>query len=148
VGSGDFSPHEIYGSEDLCRGTAAIYPMISECERALDALTLQPTPYDPNYVEGLYLDYTFSNGDLYPDAKGMISNSSSSSSGKSDLTSSGYVLDYDSDMLIEAGSYVGDNDICPLAQGEISEGPTSPSGMHCMMASHGDGNGSRVTKSC
>jgi hypothetical protein len=89
--------------------------MISECERALDALTLQPTPYDPDYVEVLYSDYTCLNGDLYPDAKGMIGNSSSSSSGESDLTSSGYVLDYDLDMLIEAGLYIGDSDIYPLA---------------------------------
>jgi hypothetical protein len=40
--------------------------MISECERALNALMLQPTPYDPDYVEGLYLYYTYSDDDFYP----------------------------------------------------------------------------------
>jgi hypothetical protein len=74
----------------------------------------------------------------------MIGNSSGSSSGESALTGSGYIIDYDSYTLIEAGSYVGDDDIYPLAQGEISDDPTLPSGVHCMMASHGDGNGSRV----
>jgi hypothetical protein len=54
-----------------------IYPTISKCEQALDALTLQPTPYELDYVEGLYSDYTCSNDDLYPEAKEMISNSSS-----------------------------------------------------------------------
>jgi hypothetical protein len=118
--------------------------MISECQRALDAFTLQPTPYDPDYVKGLYSDYTYSNHDLYPKAKGMIGNSSSSCSGESALTGSGYILDYDSDMLIKAGSYVGEDDIYPMARGEINNDPTSPSSMHCMMASHIDGSGSRV----
>jgi hypothetical protein len=45
----------------------------------------------------------------------IVSYSSSSSLGESALTGSGYVLDYDSDMLIEADSYVGDDDIYPLA---------------------------------
>jgi hypothetical protein len=45
------------------RGTAAIYPTISECEWALNALMLHPTPYDPDYVEGLYSDYTCSDYD-------------------------------------------------------------------------------------
>jgi hypothetical protein len=58
VGARDFSSHEIAGCEDPRGGTAAIYPMISECERALNALMLRPTPYDPDYVEGLYSDYT------------------------------------------------------------------------------------------
>jgi hypothetical protein len=115
MGFGDFSPHEISGCEDPRGGTAAIYPTISEYERALDALALQPTPYDPDYIEGLYSDYTCSDGDLYPEAKGMIGSSSSSSSGESALTGSGYILDYDSDMLIEADSYIGDDDIYPLA---------------------------------
>jgi hypothetical protein len=44
MGAGDFSAHEIAGCEDPRGGTAAIYPTISECERALNALTLQPTP--------------------------------------------------------------------------------------------------------
>jgi hypothetical protein len=46
--------------------------MISECEWALNTLTLQPTPYDPDYFEGLYSDYTCSNDDVYPEAKGKI----------------------------------------------------------------------------
>jgi hypothetical protein len=144
MGSRDFSPHEISGCEDPRGGTAAIYPTIFDCEWALDALTLQPTPYDPDYVEGLYSDYTCSDDDLYPEAKGMISNSNSSSSDDSALTSSDYIHDYDSDMLIEADSYIGDDDIYPLARGKISDEPTSPSGMHCMMASHEDGSKSRV----
>jgi hypothetical protein len=78
VGARDFLAHEIAGCEDPRGGTAAIYPMISECERALNALTLQPTPYDPNYVEGLYSDYTCSDDDVYPEAKGKIGNSASS----------------------------------------------------------------------
>jgi hypothetical protein len=56
VGIGDFPPHEIAGYQDPRGDTAAIYPTISECEHALNALTLQPTPYDPDYVEGLYSD--------------------------------------------------------------------------------------------
>jgi hypothetical protein len=60
VGAGDFSSHEIVGCEDPRGGTAAIYPTISKCERALNALTLCPTPYDPDYIEGLYSDYTCS----------------------------------------------------------------------------------------
>jgi hypothetical protein len=78
VGAGDFSSHEITGCEDPQGGTAAIYLTISECERALNALTLHPTPYDPDYVEGLYSDYTWSDDDVYPEAKGKIGNSASS----------------------------------------------------------------------
>jgi hypothetical protein len=63
----------------------------------------------------LYSYYTCSDDNLYPEAKGMIGSSSSSSSGESALTGSGYIIDYDSDMLIEAGSYVGDDDIYPMA---------------------------------
>jgi hypothetical protein len=71
VGAGDFSSHEIAGCEDPRGGTAAVYPTISECERGLNALTLRTTPYDPNYVEGLYSDYTcLDNDDIYPEAKG------------------------------------------------------------------------------
>jgi hypothetical protein len=51
-------------------GTAAIYLTIPECERDLNALTLHPTPYDPDYIEGLYLDYTCSDDDVYPEVKG------------------------------------------------------------------------------
>jgi hypothetical protein len=42
--------------------------------------------------------------------------------------------------MIEAGSCIDDDDIYPLAQGEISDDSVSPSGGHCMMALHGDGN--------
>jgi hypothetical protein len=140
VGIGDFSPHEIAGYEDPRGGTAAIYPMISECERALNALTLHPAPYDPDYIEGLYSDYTCSDDDIYPKAKGKIGNSVSSHSSEFAISGSGYVVDYDSDTMIEVGSCIGDDDIYPLVQGEISNDSVSPSGEHSMMASHGDGN--------
>jgi hypothetical protein len=42
--------------------------------------------------------------------------------------------------MIEAGLCIGDDDIYPLAQGEISDDSILPFGGHCMMASHGDGN--------
>jgi hypothetical protein len=48
VGDGDFSLHKIAGCEDPHGGNAAVYPTISDCERALNALTLQPAPYDPD----------------------------------------------------------------------------------------------------
>jgi hypothetical protein len=72
VGARDFSSHEIAGCEDPRGGTAAVYPMISEWERALNALTLRTAPYDPDYVEGLYSDYTCSDDDddVYPEARG------------------------------------------------------------------------------
>jgi hypothetical protein len=95
-------------------------------------------------VKGLYSDYTYSNDDFYPEAKGMIGNSSNSSSGESTLTGCSYIIDYDSDVLIEVGLCIRDDDIYPLPQGKISDDPTSPSGIHCMMASHGDRNESRV----
>jgi hypothetical protein len=50
VGARDFSSYKIAGCEDPRGGTAAIYPTIFECERALNALTLRPMPYDPDYV--------------------------------------------------------------------------------------------------
>jgi hypothetical protein len=103
VGAKDFSAHEITGCEDPRGGTAAIYPTISECEQALNALTLQPMPYDPDYVEGLYSDYTCSDDDIYPEAKGKIGNSANSCSSESAISGSGYVVDYDSDTMIEAG---------------------------------------------
>jgi hypothetical protein len=83
-------------------GTIAICPTIFECERALNALTLHPTPYDPDYVEGLYLDYTCSDDDVYPEAKEKIGNSASSYSSKSTISGSGYVVNFDSDTMIEA----------------------------------------------
>jgi hypothetical protein len=109
VGTGDFSSHKIAGCEDPRGGTAAIYPTISECERALNALTLRPTPYDLDYVEGLYSDYTCSDDDdVYPEAKGKIGNSASSYSSKSATSDGGYVIDYDSNTMFEVGSYIGD----------------------------------------
>jgi hypothetical protein len=144
VGAGDFSSHEIAGYEDPRGCTAAIYPMISECEQALNALTLHPTPYDPDYVKGLYSDYTCSDDDVYPEAKGKIGNSASSYLNKSATSDGGYVIDYDSDTMIEVGSCIGDDDIYPLALGEISDDSIPPFGGHCMMASHGDGNEHRA----
>jgi hypothetical protein len=142
VGAGDFLSHEIAGCEDPRGGTAAVYPMICECEQALNALTLRTAPYDPDYVEGLYSDYTCSNDDddFYPEAKGKIGNSASSYSSESATSSNGYMVDYDSDIMIEVGSYVGDDDIYPPALGEISDDSIPPFGGHCMMASHRDRN--------
>jgi hypothetical protein len=142
VGVGDFLSHEIAGCEDPRGGTAAIYPTISECERALNALTLRPTPYDPDYVKGLYSDYTCSDDDddVYPEATGKIGNSASSCSSKSATSDGGYRVDYDSDIMIEVGSHIEDDEIYPPALGEISDDSIPPFGGHCMMASHGDGN--------
>jgi hypothetical protein len=101
VGAGDFLSHEIAGCEDPRGGTAAVYPTISECERAVNALTLRTAPYDPDYVEGPYSDYTCSNDDdVYPEAKGKIGNSDSSYSSESVTSSNGYMADYDSDIMI------------------------------------------------
>jgi hypothetical protein len=108
VGAGDFSSHEITGCEDPQGGTTAIYLTISECERAFNALTLRPTPYDPDYVEGFYSDYTCSDDDddVYPEGKGKICNSDSSYSSESIASSNGYMVDYDSDIMIKVGSYI------------------------------------------
>jgi hypothetical protein len=90
VGAGDFSSYEIAGCEDPRGGTAAIYPTKSKCEQALNALMLRPTPYEPDYVEGLYSDYTFSDDDdVYPEAKGKIGNLVSSYSIKSATSDGG-----------------------------------------------------------
>jgi hypothetical protein len=145
VGAGDFSSHEIAGCEDPRGGTAAVYPTISECERALNALTLRTVPYDLDYVEGLYSDYTCSDDDdVYPEAKGKIGNSDSSCSSGSVTSSNEYMVDYDSDLLVEVESYLRDDDIYPPALGEISYDSTPSFGGHCMMASHGDGNENRA----
>jgi hypothetical protein len=145
VGAGDFSSHEIAGCEDPRGGITAIYPTISECERALNALTLCPMPYDPDYVEGLYSDYTCSDdGDVYPEAKGKIGNSASSYSSKSAMSDSGYMIDYDSDTMFEVRSCIGDDDVYPLVLGEISDDSIPPFGGHLMMATHGDGNEHRA----
>jgi hypothetical protein len=146
VGAGDFSSHEIASCEDPRWGTSAVYPTISECDRALNTLTLRTAPYDPDYVEGLYSDYTCSDDDddVYPEAKGKIGNSASSASHCESVASSdGYVADYDSDFMIEVGPYVESDDVYPPALGEISDDSTPWSGGHCMMASHGDGNENR-----
>jgi hypothetical protein len=143
VGAEDFSSHEIAGCEDPRGGTTAIYPTISECDRALNALTLCTAPYDPDYVEGLYSDYTCSDDDddVYHEAKGKIGNSVGSASPcESAASSNGYVADYDSDFMIEVGPYVKSDDVYPPAWGEISDNSTPWSGGHCMMAFHGDKN--------
>jgi hypothetical protein len=115
--------------------------MISECERALNAFMLSPTTYNPDYVEGLYSDYTCSDDDdVYPEAKGKIGNSASSYSSKSATSDGGYVIDYDSDTMFEVRSCIGDNHIYSLTLGEISDDSIPPFGGHYMMASHGDGN--------
>jgi hypothetical protein len=44
-----------------------------------------------------------SDDDVYPEAKGKIGNSVSSYSSESAISSSGYVVNYDSDTMIEAG---------------------------------------------
>jgi hypothetical protein len=144
MSAGDFSSHEIAGCEDPRGGIAAIYPTISECERALNALMLRPAPYDPDYVEGLYSDYTCSDDDVYPEAKGKIGNSASSYSSKSATSDGGDVIDYDSDTMIEVRSCIGDDDVYPLVLGEISDDSIPPFGGHYMMASHGDGNEHRA----
>jgi hypothetical protein len=141
VGAGDFSFHEITGCEDPRGGTAAVYPTIFECEWALNALTLCITPYDPDYVEGLYSDYTCSDdNDVYPEAKGKIGNSDNSYLSGSATSSNEYMVDYDSDLMVEVESYLRDDDIYPPALGEISDDSIPLFGGHCMMASHGDGD--------
>jgi hypothetical protein len=145
MGAGDFSSHEIVGCEDPRGGTAAVYPTISECERVLNALTLRTAPYDPDYVEGLYSDYTCSDDDdVYPESKGKIGNSDSSCSSGSVTSSNEYMVDYDSDLLVEVESYLRDDDIYPPALGEISDNLTPSFGGHCMMVSHRDGNENRA----
>jgi hypothetical protein len=144
MGAGYFSSHELLGCGDPRGCTATIYPTISECQRALDALTLQPTPYDPNYAKGLYSEYTCSNNDFYPKMKGKVKESDSSSLANSALTGSGYIIDFDRDMLIDTRSYFGAYDIYPLTRGEIEEHSPSPAGKHYIMASHGEGSESSV----
>jgi hypothetical protein len=103
-------------------------------------------PYDPDYVEGLYSDYTCSDDDddVYPEARGKIGNSDSSYSSESAASSNRYMVNYDSDIMIEVGSYIGDDDVYPPALGKISDDSIPPFGGHCMMASHGDGNEHRA----
>jgi hypothetical protein len=134
MGAGYFSSHKIAGCEDPRGDTLAVYPTISECERALNALTLRTTPYNPNYVEGLYSDYTCSDDDddVYPEAKGKIGNSDSSYSSESATSSNGYMVDYDSNIMIEVRYYIGDDDIYPPALGEISDDSIPPFGGHSM----------------
>jgi hypothetical protein len=54
------------------------------------------------------------------------------------------MVDYDSDIMIKVGSYIGDDDVYPPAFGEISDDSILPFGGHCMMASHRDGNEHRA----
>jgi hypothetical protein len=148
VGAGDFLSHEIAGCEDPRGGTAAVYSMISECKRALNALTLRTMPYNPDYVEGLYSDYTcLDDDDIYPEAKGKIGNSDSLYSSSSTTSSNEYMVDYDSDLTIEVKSYLRDDDTYPPALGEISDDSIPQFGGHCMMVSHGDGNKNRANDS-
>jgi hypothetical protein len=147
VGAEDFSSYEIAGCEDPRGGTAAVYPTISECERALNALTLHTAPYDPDYVEGLYSDYTCSDDDddVYPEAKRKIGTSASSCSpSESAASSDGYMADYNPNFMIEVRPYVENDDVYPPALGKISDDSTPWSGGHCMMASHDDGNKNRA----
>jgi hypothetical protein len=144
MGTGDFFAHEITGCEDPQGGTTAIYLTISECERALNTLTLCPTPYDPDYVDGLYSDYTCSDDDIYPEAKGVIGHSTSSYSSESAASGDRYMADYDSDIMIEVGPCIEDDDIYPTVLGKISDDSILPFGGHCMMASHEDGNEHRA----
>jgi hypothetical protein len=147
VGTRDFSSHETAGCEDPRGGTAAIYPMISEYDQALNALMLRAAPYDPNYIEGLYLDYICSDdaNDIYPEAKGKIGNLASSCSPSESVASSdNYATDYDSDFMIEVGSYAKNDNVYPPALGKISDDSIPWFGGHCMMASHNDGNKNRA----
>jgi hypothetical protein len=147
VGARDFSSHEITGCKDPRGGTAAVYPTISECERALNALTLRTAPYDPDYVKGLYSDYTCSddNDDVYPEAKRKIGTSASSCSpSESAASSDDYMADYNPDFMTKVRPYIENDDIYPPALGEISDDLTPWSGGHCMMASHDDGNENRA----
>jgi hypothetical protein len=141
VGAGDFSSHEFADCDDPRGGTAAVYPTISECKWALNALTLCTAPYDPDYVKGLYSDYTCSDDDdIYPKAKGKIGNSDSSYSSGSAMLGNEYMVDYDSKLMVEVESYLRDDDVYPPALGKISDDSTPLFGGHCMMASHGYGN--------
>jgi hypothetical protein len=101
-------------------------------------------PYDPEYVEGLYSDYTCSDDDVYHEAKGKIGNSASSYLSETTTSGSGYVVDYDSDTMIEVGSCIEDDDIHSLALGENSDDSIPPFGGHYMMALHRDGNKHRA----
>jgi hypothetical protein len=60
------------------------------------------------------------------------------------MSSNEYMVDYDSDLLVEVESYLRDDDIYPPALGEISDDSTPSFGGHCMMASHGDGDENRA----
>jgi hypothetical protein len=84
-----------------------------------------------------------------PKPRGAVEKTSSLSSENSALTGSGYIInsDSDADMLIDIGLYIGEDDIYPLAHGEVEDNSKPSTGMHCMMASHGDASGSRVNGS-
>jgi hypothetical protein len=70
--------------------------------------------YDPDYIKGLYSDYTCldDDDDVYLEAKGKIGTSASSCSpSESAASSDGYAADYDSDFMIEVGPYVENDDV-------------------------------------
>jgi hypothetical protein len=119
-----------------------IYSTIFECQKALDALDLHSTPYDANYIDDLYSDYTFSDDDFFPETKGAIGKSRSYSSGDSAIIESGNISD--SDFIIDSDIHADEDDINSLARGEIEDAPQPPSRMQCMMASHGEANGNRT----
>jgi hypothetical protein len=101
VGPRDFSSHEISGCDDPCGGSAMIYSTIFECQKALDALDLHSTPYNANYIDDLYSDYSCSDDDFFPETKGAIGKSRSSSSGDSAIIGSGNIID--SDFIVDSG---------------------------------------------
>jgi hypothetical protein len=77
--------------------------MIFECQKALNALDVHAAPYNANYVGGLYSEYTYSDDDFFPEAKGNLGKSSGSSSGDSAITGGGYIVNSDSDFIVEFG---------------------------------------------
>jgi hypothetical protein len=117
--------------------------MIFEWQRALDIIDLHVVPYDTNYVNGLYSDYTYSDDDFSFQAKGDGEKSSGRSSGNSVVSGSGYAIDSDSDFIIEFETPSGDDNIYSVADGEIGDTPQQPTRVQCMMASHGNASGGR-----
>jgi hypothetical protein len=119
-----------------------IYSTIFECQKALDALDLHSTPYDANYIDDLYSDYTCSDDDFFPETKGAIGKSTSSSLGDSTIIGSGNISD--SDFIVNSGIHAGEDDINSLTRGEFEDAPQPPSRMQCMMASQSKANGNRT----
>jgi hypothetical protein len=140
----DFSSHEISGCKDPSGGSVVIYPTIFECKKALNALDLHSSLYNANYVDSLYSYYTCSDDDFFPETKGAIGKSIISSYGDSVITGSRYIVDSDSDFIVDSGIHAGKDEIYSLARGEIEDAPQSPSCIKCMIASHGEANNSRI----